>query len=59
MQLAHLEELLNNSFNYVKLTAEEEASIAACEYQCVMLDHAEDLENYDYWSIQPDISWKQ
>jgi hypothetical protein len=59
MQLAHLEELLNNSFNYVKLTAEEEASIAACEYQCVMFDHAENLEDFDHWSIQPAISWNQ
>ena len=59
MQLAHLEELLNNSFNYVKLTAEEEAMIAAYEYKCAMADHAEDLEAFDHWSIQPAISRNQ
>ncbi len=47
----HIETLLNNAFLTLPLTDEEEAIIAAYEYQCAMLDHAEDLENYDYWSI--------
>lgn len=55
--MAHLESLLNKAF-VTELTAEEEAMLAAYEYQCVMIDHAEDLENYDYWSIQPAIVWK-
>jgi hypothetical protein len=41
------------------MTAEEEAIVAAYEYQCVMLDHAENLEDFDNWSIQPAISWNQ
>jgi len=47
----HIETLLNNAFLTLPLTDEEEAMIAAYEQRCVMLDHAEDLENYDYWSI--------
>jgi len=55
--MAHIETLLNKAFESADLTPEEEALLAAYEYQCVMLDHAEDLENYDYWSIQPASSW--
>ena len=55
MNLAHLETLLNNAFVDLPLTAEEEAMLAAYEYQCVMLDHAEDLENFDYWSIRKEV----
>jgi hypothetical protein len=55
MQLIHLETLLNNAFNSIDLTPEEEAMIAAYEYQCVMLDHAEDLEDFDYWSIRKEV----
>jgi hypothetical protein len=46
----HIETLLNNAFLYGVLTEEEEAMIADYEYQCVMLDHAEDLESFDYWT---------
>ena len=55
--MAHLETLLIKAFESADLTPEEEALLAAYEYQCVMIDHAEDLENYDYWSIQPASSW--
>jgi len=55
MNIAHLETLLTNAFDSVELTAEEEAMLAAYEYQCVMLDHAEDLENFDYWSIRKEV----
>ena len=55
MNLAHLETLLNNAFIDVPLSAEEEAMLADYEYKCVMLDHAEDLENFDYWSIRKDV----
>lgn len=55
MNLAHLETLLNNAFVDLPLTVEEEAMLAAYEYQCVMLDHAEDLENFDYWSIRKEV----
>ena len=57
--MTHIETLLNKAFVSADMTPEEEAMIAAYEYQCVMLDHAEDLEAFDHWSIQPDISWKQ
>lgn len=51
MNIAHIETLLGNAFLYnAPLTAEEEAMIAEYEYQCVMLDHAEDLESFDYWT---------
>jgi hypothetical protein len=50
--MAHIETLLTKAFESADLTPEEEAMIAAYEYQCVMLDHAEDLEAFDYWSIQ-------
>lgn len=56
---AHIETLLNNAFLTLPMTAEEEAMVAAYEYQCVMLDHAENLEDFDHWSIQPAISWNQ
>ena len=46
----HIETLLNNAFINAPLTAEDEAMIADYEYQCVMLDHAEDLESFDYWT---------
>jgi hypothetical protein len=46
----HIETLLGNAFLYGVLTEEEEAMIADYEYQCVMLDHAEDLESFDYWT---------
>jgi hypothetical protein len=55
MAIAHLETLLNNSFLNLPLSAEEEAMLSAYEYQCVMLDHAEDLENFDYWSIRKEV----
>lgn len=55
MNIAHLETLLTNAFDAVELSAEEEAMLAAYEYQCVMLDHAEDLENFDYWSIRKEV----
>jgi hypothetical protein len=55
MNIAHLEMLLTNAFDSVELSAEEEAMLAAYEYQCVMLDHAEDLENFDYWSIRKEV----
>lgn len=55
MNIAHLETLLTNAFDSVELTAEEEAMLAAYEYQCVMIDHAEDLENFDYWSIRKEV----
>ena len=50
MNTAHIEVLLGNAFLYNALTEEEEAMIAEYEYQCVMLDHAEDLESFDYWT---------
>lgn len=50
MNIAHIEVLLGNAFLYNALTEEEEAMIAEYEYQCVMLDHAEDLESFDYWT---------
>lgn len=50
-----IETLLNNAFLTLPLTDEEEAMIAAYEYQCAMLDHAESLEDYDYWSIRKDV----
>jgi hypothetical protein len=53
--MSHIETLLNNAFLTLPLTDEEEAMIAAYEYQCAMLDHAEDLENYDYWSIRKEV----
>lgn len=55
MNIAHLETLLNNAFEDIELSPEEEAMLAAYEYQCVMLDHAEELENYDYWSIRKEV----
>ena len=55
MNIKHLETLLTNAFDSVELTAEEETMLAAYEYQCVMLDHAEDLENFDYWSIRKEV----
>jgi hypothetical protein len=55
MNLAHLETLLNNAFDNIELSPEEEAMLSAYEYQCVMLDHAEDLENFDYWSIRKEV----
>jgi hypothetical protein len=55
MNIAHLETLLNNAFDSIELSPEEEALLAAYEYQCVMLDHAEDLENFDYWSIRKEV----
>jgi hypothetical protein len=57
--MTHIETLLNKAFVSADMTPEEEAMIAAYEYQCVMLDHAEDLEAFDHWSIQPSISWNQ
>ena len=50
MNIAHIETLLGNAFLYNALTPEEEAMIAEYEYQCVMLDHAESLEDFDYWT---------
>jgi hypothetical protein len=50
MNIAYIETLLNNAFINAPLTAEDEAMIADYEYQCVMLDHAEDLESFDYWT---------
>jgi len=51
----YIESLLNQAFLAQPLTEEEEATIAAYEYQCVMLDHAEDLEDFDYWSIRKEV----
>jgi hypothetical protein len=48
--MPHLETLLNKAFVY-DITPEEEAMIDKYVQAQVMLDHAEDLENYDYWSI--------
>lgn len=50
MSITHIETLLGNAFLYGVLTEEEEAMIADYEYQCVMLNYAEDLESFDYWT---------
>lgn len=49
--MTHIETLLNNAFLTLPMTPEEEALVAAYEYQCAMLDHAEDLEAFDYWTV--------
>ena len=50
-----LEILLNKAFLTQPMTAEEEALIAAHELKCGMIDHAENLEDYDYWTIQSQV----
>lgn len=50
-----LEILLNKAFLTQPMTAEEEALIAAYEYKCAMIDHAEALEDFDYWTIQAQV----
>jgi hypothetical protein len=52
----HIETLLNNAFLTLPLSDEDEAMIAAYEYKCAMIDHAENLEDFDYWSIRADVS---
>ena len=50
-----LETLLNNAFLTLPMTAEEEFIVAAYEQSCVMLDHAEDLEDFDFFSIRKEV----
>ena len=53
-----VEAFLNHSFNGT-LSAKTEAVLDRYMQSRTMLESAEDLENFDHWSIQPDISWKQ
>lgn len=47
-----LEAILNGEFTGRALSARTEAILDKYVQAVVMIDHAEDLENYDYWSIQ-------
>jgi hypothetical protein len=50
-----IKDLLLKAFDSTELSPEEESIIAAYEYQCVMLDHAENLEDFDHWTIRTEV----
>jgi hypothetical protein len=50
-----IKNLLIKAFDSNNLSAEEESIIAAYEYKCAMQDHAENLEDFDIWTIRAEV----